>query len=215
MSKLRILLADDHVVLRQGLRLLIEAQPDMEVAGEADDGRMAIQRALETRPDVVVMDVSMPRMDGREATLELKRLLPQSKVLALTRYKEGGYLQLLLRAGAEGYVLKQNSVEELISAIRAVAVGGKYIDPAVAEKVVSGYVGRLTSRHTASGELSEREGEVLRLIARGYSNKEIAGRFELSVKTIEAHKANAMKKLSLRGRVDIIRYALLQGWLEQ
>ena len=214
MSKLRILLADDHVVLRQGLRLLIEAQPDMEVAGEADDGRMAIQRAMETRPDVVVMDVSMPRMDGREATLELKRLLPQSKVLALTRYKEGGYLQLLLRAGAEGYVLKQNSAEELISAIRAVAVGGKYIDPAVAEKVVSGYVGRLTSRNTASGELSEREGEVLRLIARGYSNKEIAGRFELSVKTIEAHKANAMKKLSLRGRVDIIRYALLQGWLE-
>jgi len=145
----------------------------------------------------------------------LKEARTKTKILALTRHSEGCYLQQLLRAGASGYVLKQNDVQELIHAIRAVAAGGLYIDPAIAGKVVSGYDGRLSGRRTGkAGRLSEREAEVLRLIAQGYSNKEIAAAFDLSVKTVEVHKAHAMKKLDLNSRIDIMRYAMIQGWLQ-
>src|SRR5262245_36173244 len=178
MKKLRIVLADDHVMLRQGLRLLINAQPDMEVVGEAGDGRSTVRLVPEARPDIVVIDLSMPEMNGQQTTERLKEARTKTKILALTRHSEGCYLQQLLRAGASGYVLKQNDVQELIHAIRAVAAGGLYIDPAIAGKVVSGYDGRLSGRRTGkAGRLSEREAEVLRLIAQGYSNKEIAAAF--------------------------------------
>jgi DNA-binding NarL/FixJ family response regulator len=215
MSKLRILLADDHIVIRQGLRLLINSQPDMEVIGDAGDGRSAIQQTLASKPDLVVMDVSMPELNGQQATLQLKKALPMTKVLALTRHKDTSYLRQLLTAGVDGYVLKQSDSDELLRAIRTIATGGKYIDPAVTDKIVDSYTGRATNRKTEpTSGLSERESEVLRLIALGHTNKEIASRFDLSIKTVEAHKANAMRKLDLQSRVDIIRYAILRGWLQ-
>ncbi len=215
MNKLRIMLAEDHATVREGLKMIIGAQADMEVVGEAADGRAAVSLAQELLPDIVVMDVSMPQLNGLKATDKLKQLCPQVKVLTLTRHTDDGYLQQLLRAGASGYVLKQSAAAELIHAIRAVAGGGKYLDPAVAGKVMGNYAGRSASpRGDAQGNVSDREAEVLRLIAWGHSNKEIAARLELSVKTVEVHKANAMKKLGMGSRIDIVRYALLQGWLQ-
>jgi DNA-binding NarL/FixJ family response regulator len=217
MTKLRILLADDHQTVREGLKLIVNSQADMEVVGEAGDGRLAVARAMELLPDVVVMDVSMPHLNGLKATEKLKALCPQVKILTLTRHTDDGYLQQILRAGASGYVLKQSAAAELLHAIRAIASGGKYLDPAVAGKVMGNYAGRTaTARGDASRgpELSEREAQVLRLIAWGHSNKEIAARMELSVKTVEAHKSNAMKRLGMQSRIDIVRFALLQGWLQ-
>jgi DNA-binding NarL/FixJ family response regulator len=159
----------------------------------------------------------MPHLNGLKATEKLKACCPQVKVLTLTRHTDYGYLQQLLRAGASGYVLKQSPPAELLHAIRAVAAGGKYLDPAVVDTVIGTYSGRMASMHGAvhrGRDLSEREAEVLRLIAWGYSNKEIAARLELSVKTVEAHKANAMKRLGIHNRIDIVRFALLQGWLQ-
>ena len=216
-GKLRILLADDHETVRAGLRMIVNAQPDMEVVGEAGDGRAAVARAQELLPDLVLMDVSMPHLNGLKATAKLREVCPQVKVLTLTRHTDDGYLQQLLRAGASGYVLKQSPPAELLHAIRAIAAGGRYLDPAVAGKVMGNYTGRMASlRGPAQGgrELSDRESEVLRLIAWGHSNKEIAARMDISVKTVEAHKANAMKKLGMQSRIDIVRFALLQGWLQ-
>ena len=216
MKKLRILLADDHVTVREGVKMIINAQTDMEVVAEAADGRGAVSEAQAVRPDVVVMDVSMPRLNGLKATEILTECCPEVKVLALTRHQDDGYLQQLLRAGAAGYVLKQSRPAELLQAIRAIGGGGSYLDPAVAGRVIVDY-GRRRQPVTAvagAGTLSGREEEVLRLIAWGYSNKEIATRLDLSVKTVETHKANAMHKLQMRSRIDIVRFALLQGWLE-
>ena len=216
MKKLRILLADDHVTVREGVKMIINAQADMEVVAEAADGRGAVAEAQAVRPDVVVMDVSMPRVNGLKATEMLKECCPEVKVLALTRHQDDGYLQQLLRAGAAGYVLKQSRPAELLQAIRAIGEGGSYLDPAVAGRVIGDYGRRRQPVTTVAGAgtLSSREEEVLRLIAWGYSNKEIATRLDLSVKTVETHKANAMHKLQMRSRIDIVRFALLQGWLE-
>lgn len=215
MTKLRVMLADDHESVREGLRLLVNAQDDMEVVGEAGDGLDAVERARALLPDVLVMDISMPRLNGLKATQKLKEVCPQLKVLTLSRHADDGYIQQLLRAGASGYVLKQSASSELIHAIRAVAAGGKYLDPKLAAKVMDTYSGRVgASRGEPRGPLTDRELEVLRLIALGYSNKEIAARLELSVKTIEAHKANAMRKLNITSRIDLVRYAIFQGWLQ-
>ena len=216
MKKLRILLADDHVTVREGVKMIINAQADMEVVAEAADGRGAVSEAQAVRPDVVVMDVSMPRLNGLKATAMLTECCPEIRVLALTRHQDDGYLQQLLRAGAAGYVLKQSRPAELLQAIRAIGGGGSYLDPAVAGRVIGDYGRRRQPVTTVAGAgtLSSREEEVLRLIAWGYSNKEIATRLDLSVKTVETHKANAMHKLQMRSRIDIVRLALLQGWLE-
>src|SRR4029079_9597320 len=192
MSKLRIVLADDHETVREGLKMIINAQEDMEVVGFAGDGRDAVARAQELLPDVLVMDISMPKLNGLQATLKLIECCPEVKVLTLSRHADDGYVRGLLAAGACAYVLKQSAPSELIHAIRAVAAGGKYIDPRLAAKVMENYSDR-TSRGESKSTLSDRESEVLRLIARGYSNKEIAARLSLSVKTIEVHKANAMR----------------------
>jgi DNA-binding NarL/FixJ family response regulator len=214
-ARLRILLADDHVTVRHGLKLLIDSQPDMQVVAEASDGSDAILRAAEVKPHVVVMDISMPGVNGLVATRRLKRVVPDAAVITLTRHSDNAYLQELLRAGAAGYVLKQSAPSELLQAIRAAAAGRQYLDSALTARVTAGFLAREGKRPRGSGSsLTEREAEVLRLIASGYSNKEIAGRLSLSVKTVEAHKANAMRKLGLRGRIDIVKYAVLQGWLE-
>lgn len=215
MSKIRILLADDHETVRDGLKMIIEAQSDMEVAGVASDGRMAIQQAQKLKPDLVVMDVSMPLMNGLKATARLKQVAPDIKVLALTRHTDEGYLKQLLQAGASGYVLKQSASIELLHAIRSIIAGGNYLDPAIAGKIMGNYINRGHKHNLETqADLSNREEEVLRLIAWGYSNKEVATQLNISVKTVETHKANSMRKLGMRGRVDIVRYALLKGWLQ-
>ena len=214
MKKFAILLADDHTILREGLKALIDSQPDMRCVGEAADGRAAVASAQSLSPDIVVLDVSMPKLNGLQATAEIVRSCPQSKVLSLTRHSEDSYVRQLLSAGAKGYVLKQSSSATLLTAIRNVAAGQGYLDSAVTEKVVGGYVAKRAGRGTVrSKEPSERENEVLRLVAVGYSNKEIAARMKLSVKTVEVHKANAMRKLKMKGRIDIVKFAVLQGWL--
>ena len=211
---LRILLADDHITVRQGLKMLIESQGDMTVVSEASDGTAAVEQARALRPDVVVMDISMPGMNGLVATRTLKSLQPDSIIVILTRHGDDAYLQELLRAGADGYVLKQSAASELVQAIRATAARNQYLDSALTARVTAGFLARSGRKAQATGvSLSDREAEVLRLIAAGYSNKDIAAQLELSVKTVEVHKANASRKLGLKGRIDIVKYALLQGWL--
>lgn len=215
MSKLRILLADDHTLIRDGLKALINAQPDMEVVGEAGDGLTAYKIAKELQPDLIVMDVSLPEMSGAKATERIKHELPGIKILALTVHEDKGYLRQLIQAGASGYVLKRAAAEDLIHAMRAIAGGGIYVDPAMMSKVVGGST-RMRSLDEAlkDSNLSDRETEVLRLIALGYSNKEIAAQLDISIKTVETYKARLMEKLDLHSRVDIVRYALRQGLMQ-
>jgi len=214
-EKLRILLAEDHLTVREGIKMLVNAQPDMEVIGEAENGNKAIAAVQMLSPDVVVMDISMPELNGLKATKKLRAGFPKIKILTLTRHTDDGYLQQLITAGANGYVLKQSAPTELINAIRTVGAGNSYLDPALTRKVMGGYASRAASlRGETKGEITDREGEVLRLISFGYSNKEIGARLDLSVKTVEAHKANAMRKLGITSRIDIVRYAILQNWLQ-
>jgi DNA-binding NarL/FixJ family response regulator len=211
---LRIIIAEDHKTVREGIKLLVNAQEDLEVVGEAGDGEAVIALASKMKPDVVVMDISMPILNGLKATKKLRSLNSEIKILTLTRHTDDGYLRQLISAGANGYVLKQSAPSELINAIRTVGAGNSFLDPAVTQKVMGGYASKSDSlRGENKGELTIRESEVLRYIAFGYSNKEIAARIDLSIKTIEAHKANAMRKLGISGRIDIVKYAILQNWL--
>lgn len=212
-TRLRILVADDHATVRQGLKLLIDSQSDMTVVGEAADGNRVLEQADALKPDIVVMDISMPGMNGLVATRMLKRVQPDAAIVALTRHEDDTYLEEVLRAGASGYVLKQSAPDEFLQAIRAVAAGGVYLDPAMSSRVADGLLDRDRAAGRAAVPISERESAVLRLIAVGYSNKEVATQLGISVKTVEVHKANAMRKLGLTGRVDVIRYGVLQGWL--
>ena len=215
-NKLRILLADDHETVREGLRMILDAQPDMHVVAMASDGREAVAQAERVTPDVVLMDISMPGLNGLAATMQLTERCPAAKVLTLTRHADSSYLQQMLRAGAAGYVLKQSRPAELLHAIRSVATGGKYLDASMTGPVIGSYAKTVQAPGPEpTTPLSPRETEVLRLIAWGNTNKEIAARLDLSVKTVEAHKANGMRKLGMRGRIDIVRYALLQGWLHE
>jgi DNA-binding NarL/FixJ family response regulator len=213
MTKVRILLADDHETVREGLKAILNAQEDMEVVGEADDGDTAVSRAVQYQPDVVVMDVSMPRLNGLDATRNVRSRCPHCKVLTLTRHSDAGFVDQLLRAGASGYVLKQSRASEVLSAIRAIAAGRTYVDPVIRRDAVVSPPRMADLPRDNGARLSPREDEVVKLVAWGYSNKEIAARLDLSVKTIESHKSNAAQKLGIRSRIDIVRYALLRGWL--
>lgn len=212
---IKIMLVEDHRTVREGIRLLVNDQPDLEVVAEAGDGETALREIAAVRPDVVIMDISMPTLNGLEATKKMRAAMPNIKILMLTRHTDDGHLQQLIRAGVSGYVLKQSAPTELITAIRAVAEGNSYLDPSLLRKVMGGYVNRTESlRGETRGQPTERENEVLRLISLGYSNKEIAANLGLSVKTVEAHKANAMRKLGISSRIDIVKYAILQNWLQ-
>ncbi|HET7461983.1 MAG TPA: response regulator transcription factor [Longimicrobium sp.] len=212
MSGLRIVLADDHEVVRSGLRALVDATTGMEVVGEARDGAEACRRALELRPDVVVMDVGMPVLDGAEATERIRRDCPGVKVLALTMHEDRGHLTRLLQAGASGYLPKRAAADELVRAIQVVAGGGTYVDPQLAGTLLGGAAA--PARGPGDGQrLSEREEDVLRRIAWGASNKEIATELKISVKTVETYKARIADKLGLKTRTDIVRYAVRQGWM--
>jgi two-component system response regulator NreC len=213
---LRVLLVEDHETVRQGLKLLIDRESDLEVVAEASDGAEAIERARLQDLDVVVMDLSMKGVGGLVATRRLKALRPQLGVVTLTRHADKTFLQELLRAGALGYVLKQSPHAELLRAIRAAAAGRQYIDPALTHHLAAPFVAQERKRGKPGvPAITDRESEVLRLVAQGYSNKESAVRLAVSIKTIELHKANAMRKLGLNGRIELLRYALHQGWLHE
>jgi two-component system response regulator NreC len=217
MHTLRVVLADDHEVVRTGLRALVEASPGMEVVGEAGDGREAVDRARSLAPDVVVMDVSMPGMDGAEATERIARDSPGVKVIALTAHDDRAHLMRLLQAGAAGYVLKRAAAVELVRAIRTVGSGGTWVDPELAGALLRRAVQPFHPGPAAAAaeSLSEREEEVLRRIAWGESNKEIAHRLGISTKTVETYKARITDKLGLRSRTEMVRYALQRGWLAE
>ena len=216
MKKVRVLLADDHMVLRDGLRLLVNGQRDMKVVGEAADGQEALRKARELKPDVVVMDLSMPKVNGLQATERLRVEQPGVKVVALTVHEDASYLLQLCKAGAAGYVLKRSAGDELIQAIRAVASGGSYFDATLASKALrAGPADKPAKEGTRPADLSDREREILIRLAWGYSNKEIAGNLQLSVKTVETYRLRVGEKLGLRSRTEMVQYALRQGWLSE
>jgi len=203
---IRVLLVDDHATVREGLRLLVDAQPDMTVVADAGDGRAALERAAALKPDVVVLDLTMPGMNGLATARALKG---STTIVALTRHDDQAYVHELMAAGAAGYVLKQSPSTELLHAIRVAAAGGRHLDPALPPADHA----RDPRRRAGTPSITEREQEVLRLMAVGHSNKDIASQLDISIKTVEVHKANAMRKLNLRGRTDVVRYAVLNEWL--
>ena len=212
MTPIRVVVADDHAILREGIKVLLQAQNDIAVVGEAEDGRQAVQRCQELRPDVVLMDIAMPGLGGYEATLEIRRLLPSIRVLVLTQYDNKEYVLRFLRAGAAGYVLKKAVATELLSAIRAVARGETYLHAAVAGAVVQDALGgERASEEDAYDRLSEREKQVLKLVAEGSTNKEIASLLDIAVKTVMAHRTNLMAKIGAHSRTDIFKFALRKG----
>jgi DNA-binding NarL/FixJ family response regulator len=216
-ARIRVMLADDHAAVREALVVLVNAQPDMQVIAQAGNGDEAVERAREARPDVAVLDVSMPAMSGLEVTTVLRDALPATRILMLTRHGEYHHVQELLRAGAHGYVLKQSPSEDLLQAIRVVASGKSFLDPLVTAQLTRHYAADADT-HPPRGireELSPREMEVLRLLAQGYANREVAAELGISVKTVDAHKANGMGKLGMSSRIELVRFAILQGWLRE
>jgi DNA-binding NarL/FixJ family response regulator len=211
----RVFIADDHPIVRSGLKALVDAQPDMHVVGEADDGAAAVEGVATLHPDVVIMDISMPTLTGVEATERIHAADPNVKVLALTVHEDRGWMQSMLSAGASGYMLKRAAGDDLVRAVRAVADGEVYLDPAVAAQIAPADSASGTPAPAPSlSPLSERESEVLRRIAEGHAMKEIASRLDISMRTAETYRARAMEKLALKTRADIVQHALRRGWLK-
>ncbi len=211
---IRVLIADDHKIMLAGLRSLLEKQTDIEVVGEADNGRKAVQMAQEQNPDVVVMDVSMPDLNGIEATTQIIESLPETRVIALSMHSDKRFVMGMLRAGASGYLLKDCASQELANAIVQVAVGKKYLSPEITGVVIDDFLlggGSSEEVATAASQLSPREREVLQLIAEGWSTKQIASHLYVSIKTIETHRRQIMKKLDLHSIPDLTKYAIREG----
>ena len=211
MKRIRILLADDHAVVRQGFKMILDAQADMEIVGEAGNGRQAVDLAEQLRPDVVVMDVAMPELNGIEATRRLASSVPHARVIALSMHKDSVYVREILRAGARGYLLKDSGAADLVAAIHAVASGESYLSPAVSNAVLDDYRRHVTNPIDL---LTSREREVLQLLAEGKSNKEIAGVLNLSVYTVDAHRGRIMEKLNLHSISELVRFAVRNGLIE-
>lgn len=215
MSELiRVLIADDHTIVRSGVRLLLEAEADMEVVGEALDGREALDLAESLQPDVVLMDITMPEMDGLEATREIKTRFPQINVLVLTMHRSDEYFFEMLKAGASGYILKGAKTSELINAVRVVQQGEVFLYPTMTQKLVNGYLKLSEWDKEAGPSLSLREKEILSLLAEGYSNKEIADLLVISPSTVHSHRSNVMDKLGLNNRRELIQYARKRGLIK-
>ena len=212
-TALRVLVADDHPVVLAGVRALLNRNPGIEIIGEAHDGRTALQMATELQPSILVLDFSMPDLNGVEVTKRLLAERPHSKVIVLTVHEDRSYLRKLIEAGAVGYVLKRSAADDLLRAIQAVAAGGVYLDPSIAGHAIDRTPNRLKEATNGRAELSEREVEVLRLTAVGHSNKAIANILRISVKSVETYKARAMDKLGFRSRVELVGYAVEKGWL--
>ena len=217
MKRIRILLADDHAVVRQGLRALLEAEGDIAVVGEAENGRQAVAQAKKTLPDVVIMDVAMPGMNGLEATRQIVRNIPSSKVLVLTSYGDDDYVTQLLEAGASGYLVKQTAAADLLKAIREVHRGNSFYSPSIARRLQQQERDSLAGGPPAAGlhRLTSREAEVLQLVAEGYANKQIAAELSISIKTVEKHRQQAMNKLNIYDIAGLTRYAIAKGWVER
>jgi len=210
--KIRVILVEDHPVLRAGVGTLLRGEVDLELIGEAENGVVGVQLTQQLQPDVVIMDVSLPQLGGVEATRQIKDARPQQRILALSAHEDAAFVRTLLDAGADGYALKRSACDELVRAVRIVASGGNYVDPSINGDLVGG------QRRSRSGtmptiSLSEREAEVIRLTAQGYTSKEIAQTLNLSPRTLETYKARAMAKLGLGSRAELIRYAVRCGWL--
>ncbi len=216
MSKIRVLICDDHTILRDGIRLLLNAQPDMEVVGEAIDGREAVEKARALKPDVILMDIAMPSLNGLEATKQIRRDDPNARVLVLTMYESDEYIARMLEAGVLGYVLKKVAGSELVHAIRAVYQDEAFLYPSITKRLVEDYLRRVETgqeRDSFNG-LTDREREVLQLIAEGHPNKRIADILHLSVRTVQNHRAHIMEKLGMHDRGELIKYAIQKGIIE-
>jgi DNA-binding NarL/FixJ family response regulator len=207
---MRILIADDHGIVRSGLRLLLDRQPDMEVVAEAEDGVDALEKVLAEHPDVAILDVAMPRMTGLQATHEMKKQAPGTQVLILSMHDDERYLFEALRAGAAGYVLKQAADQDLLTAVRAAARGEPFLTPVAQQTLIRDFL----ERGEQPSELTPREQEIVKLIAEAHTNKEIAEILHLSEKTVESHRANVLQKLGMRDRVELVRYAIRHGLVE-
>jgi DNA-binding NarL/FixJ family response regulator len=212
MAKLRVLIADDHAILREGLRALLGSTPDLEVVGEAADGREAIAQVARLRPDIVLMDAAMPGLGGLEATLEIRRANPDVKVLVLTQYEDREYIHRFLQAGVSGYLLKKSAGKELAASIRAVARGGLVLDPEVAQVALRPVQAEVSpGGGSLYDTLTDREKQVLKLVAEGRSNKEVAELLDISVKTAMSHREHVMQKLGLHNRTELVRFAIREG----
>lgn len=214
-TALRVLVADDHPVVLAGVRALLDGDPDVEIVGEALDGRTALQMAMELQPSVVVLDLSMPGLNGLEVTQQLLARRPGCKVVVLTVHEDRSYLRKLIEVGASGYVLKRSAAKVLLHAIQAVAAGGIYLDPLIAVHALDRPPKKPKEASDGHAELSEREMQVLPLVAAGHSNKVIANILHISVKSVETYKRRAMDKLGFRSRVELVRYAANKGWLTE
>jgi len=214
MDKIRILLADDHALVREGTKELLEREDDLEIVAEASDGKTAVQLATKRRPDVVIMDFAMPKLNGIEATRQIKAIDPSIAVLVLTAYDNEQYIFAFLEAGAAGYLLKDVHVDELIKAIRAVHVGESILHPAIARKVINRFAqsAEKYGKESALDQLTKRELEVLKLAAKGMSNHEIALQLSISVRTVQTHLSNIFGKMGVGSRIEAVIYGLRQGW---
>jgi len=216
MAKIRVLLVDDHAIVREGVKMILAKEPDFEVVGEAQDGRQALELVERMKPNVVVMDISMPEMGGIEATQQVKERYAGVNVIALTMHEDESYVFKLLRAGAAGYVLKRAAAQDLVQAVRAAAKGEAFLYPSVARKVVEDYLKRVEAgeeRERYDG-LTEREKEILTHIAEGLSNQQIAQKLYISIKTVQTHRAHILEKLGLHDRTELVRYAIRKGLIE-
>ncbi len=216
MAKIKVLIADDHAVVREGIKLILSREQDIEIVGEAGNGREALDLVAKLKPQVVVMDISMPEMGGIEATKQVKETWPKINVLALTMHEDESYVFQLLKAGASGYVLKRGAAQDLVQAIRSAAKGEAFLYPSVARSVLQDYLKRIESgddRGRYDG-LTGREREILALIAEGLSNQEIAQKLYISIKTVQTHRTHIMEKLDLHNRAQLVRYAIRKGLIE-
>ncbi len=212
MSRITVLVADDHTIVRKGICSLIDGKADIEVVGEAEDGREAIDKVTALSPDVVLMDITMPHLNGLEATRQIKKMFPQIKILALTMYTNEEYILQILQAGASGYVVKQAAPAELLSAILAVYRGDTFLSPPISKTIIDEYLKHTIPSTSAEQEkLTDREREVLQLVAEGYSNRDIADKLNISIKTVGVHRTNLMEKLEIHNVADLVKYALRKG----
>jgi two-component system response regulator NreC len=217
LNRIRVLVADDHTIVREGVRILLEAQPDIEVVGEAADGQEALERVRELLPDIVLIDIAMPNLNGLEATRAIKRDYPSIQTIALTMYESDEYFFQILNAGASGYILKKAASADLLTAIRAVYAGEVFLYPSVARRLVADYLSRVKSGEEKSSYdgLTAREREVLKLIAEGHTNQVIADKLVISPSTVQTHRTRIMQRLNLHNRAELIQYAMRKGLLDR
>jgi two-component system response regulator NreC len=216
MKKVRLLVADDHKIFRQGIKKLLEEEPDLQVVGESADGRETVKKATELKPDIILMDIAMANLNGLEATKQIKKVLPETKIIMLTMHKNEEYVLQSFQAGASGYILKEGAVEELVSAIRSIHQDKSFLSPTVSKTLVDAYLRKMETGKTETpfDLLTDREREVLQLIAEGFTNREVAKQLFISVKTVEAHRAHIMQKLNIHDIAKLVKYAIQKGLVD-